>query len=111
MSPNLSPNPPPDADEALARFVAAFAPTERTLPQMLARQAARFPDLVLLKAGAVEWTFAEALVLGGIATRETGVTPGDRVAILCGNGQAMTTNRYTNFQSSDVLIPHPTSAK
>jgi crotonobetaine/carnitine-CoA ligase len=80
---------PPDADEALRAFAAAFAPQERTLPAMLTRQAARYPARALLRAGGVEWTFARALeIAGGMAARlaEAGVRAGDRVAILCGNG-------------------------
>jgi crotonobetaine/carnitine-CoA ligase len=80
---------PPDADEALRAFAAAFAPQERTLPAMLTRQAARYPERILLRTGGVEWSFARGLeIAGGMAARlaEAGVRAGDRVAILCGNG-------------------------
>src|ERR1700685_127641 len=78
-------HPAPDADEALRGFVAAFAPEERTLPAMLSRQAQLYPERALLRAGGVEWTFAQALAIaGGMAARLRGA--GDRVAILCGNG-------------------------
>ena len=79
-------------DASLARFRAAFAPSERTLPQMLARQAARFSERTLVKAGGETWTFSQTLdIAGGMAARlaQAGVAPGDRVAILRGNGPAI----------------------
>jgi carnitine-CoA ligase len=82
----------PDADESLARFAALFAPAERTLPIMLARQAERHGDRLLFRAGPAAWTFRQAaLIAAGMATRlaEAGLRPGDRVAILCGNGPAL----------------------
>jgi crotonobetaine/carnitine-CoA ligase len=85
----MTARPPLDADEALAQIAAAFAPSERTLPQMLARQAARLPERLLVRAGDTAWTFADTLrVAGGMAARlsQAGVAPGDRVALMCGNG-------------------------
>ena len=81
-----------DADESLRRFAARFPANERTLPQMLARQAAAFPERILVRAGEAAWTFAQALeIAAGMAARlaEANVKPGDRVAILCGNGSAI----------------------
>jgi crotonobetaine/carnitine-CoA ligase len=78
-----------DPDAALRAFAAAFAPEERTLPAMLTRQAARYPERALLRTGGVEWSFARALeIAGGMAARlvEAGVGAGDRVALMCGNG-------------------------
>jgi crotonobetaine/carnitine-CoA ligase len=81
-----------DADESLRQFAARFPPEERTLPRMLARQAALSPDRVLVRAGDVAWTFARAFeIAGGMAARlaDANVKPGDRVAMLCGNGPAI----------------------
>lgn len=75
-------------DAALARFTAAFAPQDRTLPVMLSRQAERFPDRELLRIGDTRWTFTQARdIAAGMAARLTqgGLKPGDRVALLCGN--------------------------
>jgi crotonobetaine/carnitine-CoA ligase len=84
--------PDGSGNAALARFATAFAPGERTLPAMLRRQAARYGSRVLFRAGDVAWTFHDALaVAGGMAARlmGAGLVPGDRVAILCGNGPAL----------------------
>lgn len=89
MGPSSS-QPHPDA-EPLARFARAFGPAERTLPRMLAVQAERFPDRPLFRTAGAEWSFAEArAVAAGMAGRfrAAGLAPGDRVAILCGNGPA-----------------------
>jgi crotonobetaine/carnitine-CoA ligase len=77
------------ADAAVARFAAEFAPAERTLPKMLARQAERFGDRTLFRSGGTAWSFRQTRdVAAGTAARlnEAGLAPGDRVAILCGNG-------------------------
>ena len=82
---------PPTQANALARLTRAFAPGERTLPSILARQADRCPDRPLFRTGDTEWTFRTARdVAGGMAGRfrEVGLRAGDRVAILCGNGPA-----------------------
>jgi crotonobetaine/carnitine-CoA ligase len=90
MNPSLA--AAPDADAAVARFSKQFAPAERTLAKMLARQAELFADRPLFRAGETTWTFRETLgVAAGMASRlaDAGVKPGDRVAILCGNGPAL----------------------
>lgn len=72
----------------LARLAGLFAPAERTLPTMLARQADRFADRRLFAIGDTAWTYRETVaVAAGMAGRlaEAGIAPGDRVAILCGN--------------------------
>ena len=87
MNPNI-----PDADAALASFASGFAPDQRTLPLMLSRQAERFPERTLFRAGEVSWTFAQTRdVAAGMAARlsEAGLAPGDRVALVCGNGPAL----------------------
>jgi carnitine-CoA ligase len=86
--------PAPDAlhtADALARFTDAVGPAARTLPRMLAAQAARFPDRTLFRTAETAWSFAEAVaVAAGTAGRftEAGLRPGERVVILCGNGPA-----------------------
>jgi crotonobetaine/carnitine-CoA ligase len=65
-----------------------FAPRERTLPVMLARQAERFADRPLVAAGGMRWTFAqtrdEAAGFAGIL-RAAGIKAGDRIALICSN--------------------------
>ncbi len=67
---------------------ALFAPAERTLPRMLARQAEKYGERTLFVAGDVRWSFAEAR---DIAARTAGllaahgIASGDRVALMCGN--------------------------
>jgi carnitine-CoA ligase len=66
----------------------AFAPAERTLPAMLARQAQRHGDKPLASAGDVSWTFAETAVAAARTAgtlSAAGVAAGDRVAIICSN--------------------------
>jgi crotonobetaine/carnitine-CoA ligase len=76
-------------ESALRRQLAqAFAPAERTLPAMLARQAQRHGDQPLANAGDVSWTFAQTAVaaarMAGTLSA-AGVAAGDRVAIICSN--------------------------
>jgi crotonobetaine/carnitine-CoA ligase len=65
-----------------------FAPRERTLPMMLARQAERFADRPLVAASGTRWTFAqmcdEAASFAG-TLRAAGIKSGDRVALICSN--------------------------
>jgi carnitine-CoA ligase len=63
-------------------------PSERTLPRLLERQAERWGDKTLLRAGAEERSFAElraaaAAQAGALAS--AGVAPGDRVVVLSEN--------------------------
>ena len=74
---------------ALRRELAqAFAPAERTLPTMLARQAERHSDKPLVSAGDVTWTYAQtaaaAAQMAG-TLHAAGIGAGDRVAIICSN--------------------------
>ena len=39
--------------------ISLFAPGERTLPVMLARQAERYGERLLLRAGDARWTYRE----------------------------------------------------
>jgi crotonobetaine/carnitine-CoA ligase len=66
----------------------AFAPSQRTVSDMLRRQAERHGDRPLFVCGGERWSYEDAR---GVAARYAGVLlgagigPGDRVAILCGN--------------------------
>jgi crotonobetaine/carnitine-CoA ligase len=68
--------------------VDTFAPLQRTVPEMLRRQAERYGDRPLFICGGERWSYAEAR---RIAARYAGmllgagIAPGDRVALLCGN--------------------------
>ncbi len=71
-----------------AEILAAFPPSERTLPAMLTRQGQRYGSRLLFVAGDVGISFAEAVPLaarfaGTLAS--AGIRPGDRVALMCGN--------------------------
>ena len=65
-----------------------FAPAERTLPRMLARQAERWGGRALFAAGDVRWSVADALDLAartaGLLAAH-GIARGDRVALMCSN--------------------------
>ncbi|MGN6571888.1 MAG: ATP-dependent acyl-CoA ligase [Pseudolabrys sp.] len=65
-----------------------FAPADRTVPAMLARQAARFPDKPLVSSGGQSWTTAQArdeAARFGATLRAAGIKRGDRVALICSN--------------------------
>src|SRR5205807_648781 len=78
-----------ETESALRRQLAqAFAPAQRTLPAMLARQAQRHGDKPLASAGDASWTFAQTAVAAARmagALRAAGIAAGDRVAIICAN--------------------------
>jgi crotonobetaine/carnitine-CoA ligase len=68
--------------------VALFAPGERTLPTMLARQAERHGERILLRVGTASWSYREALAIAARSAGRlagAGLRQGDRVALLCGN--------------------------
>src|SRR5262249_38009662 len=65
-----------------------FAPSDRTLPIMLARRAEEFGERPLVTAGEETWTYAQARdaaarFAGALAS--AGVVAGDRVALICSN--------------------------
>jgi len=71
--------------DALARD---FAPAERTVPAMLARQAERFGSKLLVSSGGQSWTYAQARAQAasfGATLRAAGIKRGDRVALICSN--------------------------
>ncbi len=65
-----------------------FAPSERIVPRMLARQAERFGDKTLLQIGENTLSFVQchdlAARMAG-ALSEAGIKRGDRVAVICSN--------------------------
>jgi crotonobetaine/carnitine-CoA ligase len=65
-----------------------FAPHERTVPAMLARQAERFGSKRLVRFSGETWTFRqardEAKCFAG-TLRAAGLKAGDRVALICSN--------------------------
>ena len=61
---------------------------QRTLPQLLQRQAERFGARPFLRIGETEWTHDVAIVHAAAragALRAAGVGRGDRVAVMCDN--------------------------
>ena len=78
-----------DSASALrAQWIKSFAPAERTLPAMLARQAERHMQKPLLSAGGTTWSYADACDHAARfagALRAFGIKAGDRVAVICSN--------------------------
>src|ERR1700722_14084346 len=75
-----------------ADLPALIAPSERTLPQMLRRQAALHGARTLIDIGGQVWTFADTLDTAarfGGTLRAAGITRGDHVAMICGNRAEM----------------------
>lgn len=73
---------------AWARVVELFPPSDRVLSTILARQAERYGDRVLLVAGQTRWTYAQAATIAAASAQtliEAGIKPGDRVALMCSN--------------------------
>ena len=69
-------------------IVEIFPPGDRILSTILERQAARFGDRPLLIAGQKRWTYAETAAVAAASAQklvDTGVVPGDRIAILASN--------------------------
>jgi crotonobetaine/carnitine-CoA ligase len=68
--------------------VAMFASRERTLPTMLTRQAERYGDRILVRAGGTSWGYRQAVEIAARSAgrlQAAGLRPGDRVAMLCTN--------------------------
>src|SRR6185312_10348964 len=66
-----------------AKWSGLFAPSERTLPAMLTRQAERYGTKPLVSTGGVTWSDAAARFAGTL--RSAGVKAGDCVALICSN--------------------------
>ncbi|MEY4711358.1 MAG: hypothetical protein RIS88_808 [Pseudomonadota bacterium] len=66
----------------------AFSIAQRTLPQLLRQQAARFGARPFLRIDGAQWTHADPVVHAAAragALKAAGVTRGDRVAVMCAN--------------------------
>jgi crotonobetaine/carnitine-CoA ligase len=73
---------------AWVRAVELFPPSNRILSTILARQAERYGDRVLLVSGATRWTYAQTAAIAAASARTlacAGIRPGDRVALMCSN--------------------------
>ncbi|WFU15770.1 ATP-dependent acyl-CoA ligase [Bradyrhizobium sp. CB3481] len=71
-----------------AEAIERFAPTERTLPVILTRQAAQYRDRTLFIFGDTRWSYDEtASIAAASAARlmQAGIRAGDRVALMCSN--------------------------
>ncbi len=65
-----------------------FAPPDRTLPNLLQRQATRFPGKDLIRIGGLRLTYDSALEFAAKSAgtlAQAGIGRGDRVAVMCGN--------------------------
>lgn len=74
--------------DLLTAFARDFPPPQRTVPQLLERQARRHGQRTLFTAADVHWSFEEALDQAracGALLQRTGLRAGDRVALLCTN--------------------------
>jgi crotonobetaine/carnitine-CoA ligase len=73
---------------AWARAMTSFPPSDRILSTILARQAERCGDRVLLVAGEARWTYAQTAAIAAASAKallDTGIKPGDPVALMCSN--------------------------
>lgn len=73
---------------AWAHAVASFPLSDRILSTILARQAERYGDRVLLVAEEARWTFAQTVAIASASAQtliDAGIKPGDRVALMCSN--------------------------
>lgn len=71
-----------------SQAVERFAPAERILSTILARQAARYRDRTLFVFGDTRWSYTEtASIAAASAGRlmQAGIRAGDRVALMCSN--------------------------
>ncbi|RZN10010.1 ATP-dependent acyl-CoA ligase [Bradyrhizobium genosp. SA-3] len=78
----------PQEAPAWARAVELFPPSDRVLSTILARQAERYGDRVLLVAGQTRWTYAQTAAIAAASAQtliEAGIKSGDRVALMCSN--------------------------
>lgn len=78
----------PTAVSPLQSLPLAYAPAQRSLPELLMRQAERHAGRCLFVAGHTRWSYADALAVArrwAAQLRAAGVAPGDRVALQCSN--------------------------
>jgi crotonobetaine/carnitine-CoA ligase len=74
--------------DMLTAFAQDFLPAQRTLPELLTRQAQRHGQRTLFVAGDTRWSYADALDQArayGAVLQQAGIRSGDRVALLCSN--------------------------
>ena len=78
----------PSAARIVDDLAGDFAPLERAVPAMLARQAERHGGKLLVSSGGQIWTYKQtrdAAAQFGATLRAAGITRGDRVALICSN--------------------------
>lgn len=83
-----TPNERTPASLLVEQLSRQFAPHERTVPQMLIRQAERFADKPLVCVGGEVWSYArtrDEAARFGATLRSAGIESGDRVALICSN--------------------------
>lgn len=100
----MTPTPPPTPEE----------PIPPTIPDALARAAARFPTGQAVAADGVSWTFAELDARVGRAARAlsaSGVEPGERVAIWAPNRPEWIVASLAVYHSGAALVPLNTRLK
>jgi len=94
--------------------VAMFASRERTLPTMLTRQAERYGDRVLVRAGDASWSYRQAVeIVARSAGRllAAGLRPGDRVAMLCTNRAEFLEIFFGCAWFGAIVVPINTASK
>jgi carnitine-CoA ligase len=94
--------------------IALFAPGERTLPVMLARQAERHGESILLRAGAASWSYRDALTIAARSAGRlaaAGLRQGDRVALLCGNRAEFLEIFFGCAWLGVIIVPINTASK
>ncbi|WP_323011559.1 ATP-dependent acyl-CoA ligase [Castellaniella sp.] len=89
-------------------------PAQRTVPQMLLRQAAMYADRALLTLGTTRWTHADAAPRAAQragALRAAGVGRGDRVAIMSSNRVEVLETFLGCGWSGAVAVPINTASR
>jgi crotonobetaine/carnitine-CoA ligase len=94
--------------------ISLFAPGERTLPVMLARQAERYGERLLLRAGDARWSYRETLATAARSAGRlaaAGLRQGDRVALLCGNRAEFLELFFGCAWLGAIIVPINTASK
>jgi crotonobetaine/carnitine-CoA ligase len=93
---------------------ASFSASERSMVQILQRQAARFGSRMLLRIGETRLSFAEAPELAAKAAgllASAGIAAGDRVAVMCSNRQEFITLLLGCGWLGAVIVPINTASR